>query len=114
MIYFLFLFFFLMIRRPPRSTLFPYTTLFRSPPVLEQPVSPTRKRQPVLSGTAEAGASVAVADAASGETICQAIASAAGMFHCTAPALIAGEHRLTATATDQAGNLSLPAQPVGV
>src|SRR5437870_10197613 len=27
---FLFVFFFLMIRRPPRSTLFPYTTLFRS------------------------------------------------------------------------------------
>src|SRR5260370_5761952 len=27
---FFFLFFFLMIRRPPRSTLFPYTTLFRS------------------------------------------------------------------------------------
>src|SRR6266850_6040402 len=29
-------FFFLMIRRPPRSTLFPYTTLFRSsaPPAL--------------------------------------------------------------------------------
>src|SRR2546426_5058103 len=25
-------FFFLMIRRPPRSTLFPYTTLFRSTP----------------------------------------------------------------------------------
>src|SRR5256886_8811769 len=50
-----FIFFFLMIRRPPRSTLFPYTTLFRSavahrladrrvrsciardPPVLRQP-----------------------------------------------------------------------------
>src|SRR5271170_8382961 len=27
---FVYLFFFLMIRRPPRSTLFPYTTLFRS------------------------------------------------------------------------------------
>src|SRR2546430_8446346 len=27
---FVLLFFFLMIRRPPRSTLFPYTTLFRS------------------------------------------------------------------------------------
>src|SRR2546426_12799658 len=26
-------FFFLMIRRPPRSTLFPYTTLFRSPSI---------------------------------------------------------------------------------
>src|SRR2546423_5379333 len=31
-------FFFLMIRRPPRSTLFPYTTLFRSVPA---PVIPT-------------------------------------------------------------------------
>src|SRR3972149_7169498 len=29
---FLLFFFFLMIRRPPRSTLFPYTTLFRSRP----------------------------------------------------------------------------------
>src|SRR5256885_13119345 len=29
------LFFFLMIRRPPRSTLFPYTTLFRSRAALE-------------------------------------------------------------------------------
>src|SRR3989442_13036198 len=28
------LFFFLMIRRPPRSTLFPYTTLFRSRAIL--------------------------------------------------------------------------------
>src|SRR2546427_5848247 len=30
-ILYILLFFFLMIRRPPRSTLFPYTTLFRSP-----------------------------------------------------------------------------------
>src|SRR2546430_15451769 len=29
--FYLLFFFFLMIRRPPRSTLFPYTTLFRSP-----------------------------------------------------------------------------------
>src|SRR3712207_9348954 len=28
-------FFFLMIRRPPRSTLFPYTTLFRSADAIE-------------------------------------------------------------------------------
>src|SRR5690242_21526071 len=33
-----FLFFFLLIRRPPRSTLFPYTTLFRSQPAVQQPV----------------------------------------------------------------------------
>src|SRR5256885_11558901 len=31
------LFFFLMIRRPPRSTLFPYTTLFRSHGALFDP-----------------------------------------------------------------------------
>src|SRR2546422_10655739 len=31
------LFFFLMIRRPPRSTLFPYTTLFRSRPLGRPP-----------------------------------------------------------------------------
>src|SRR6267142_4763933 len=30
------LFFFLMIRRPPRSTLFPYTTLFRSAPAVRR------------------------------------------------------------------------------
>src|SRR5438309_6371247 len=30
------MFFFLMIRRPPRSTLFPYTTLFRSTTIRER------------------------------------------------------------------------------
>src|SRR5256885_3621920 len=33
-------FFFLMIRRPPRSTLFPYTTLFRSEPNPKTPDRP--------------------------------------------------------------------------
>src|SRR3712207_7989189 len=36
-------FFFLMIRRPPRSTLFPYTTLFRS--------RPWRRRAPHARGS---------------------------------------------------------------
>src|SRR3712207_8627126 len=35
-------FFFLMIRRPPRSTLFPYTTLFRSAPT-PTPSSPRHR-----------------------------------------------------------------------
>src|SRR3712207_7933573 len=38
----LFFIFFLMIRRPPRSTLFPYTTLFRSP--RRRPPAPPRRR----------------------------------------------------------------------
>src|SRR5690554_7963202 len=41
-------FFFLMIRRPPRSTLFPYTTLFRSS---QNPVANSRIRKcPKLNG----------------------------------------------------------------
>src|SRR2546427_3410494 len=35
-------FFFLMIRRPPRSTLFPYTTLFRSRRLLRRPTAGLR------------------------------------------------------------------------
>src|SRR2546430_16737565 len=41
--------FFLIIRRPPRSTLFPYTTLFRSPHVLARHYGPRnalRRRPP--------------------------------------------------------------------
>src|SRR6202035_5932316 len=36
--------FFLMIRRPPRSTLFPYTTLFRSRQFLRKPGQQFRAR----------------------------------------------------------------------
>src|SRR5258705_314245 len=45
-------FFFLMIRRPPRSTLFPYTTLFRSPTGI--PARSNRRRDPrVVSSPAD-------------------------------------------------------------
>src|SRR5256885_8074123 len=43
-------FFFLMIRRPPRSTLFPYTTLFRS---LRARSSRLVPRMPLVHGIAE-------------------------------------------------------------
>src|SRR6266540_6676376 len=39
-------FFFLMIRRPPRSTLFPYTTLFRSPAVHPRLSARPREHRP--------------------------------------------------------------------
>src|SRR5437868_8063853 len=40
-----------MIRRPPRSTLFPYTTLFRSPPhgASHERVIPTERIQRLLA-----------------------------------------------------------------
>src|SRR5687768_18517518 len=48
--YEIFYFFFLMIRRPPRSTLFPYTTLFRSP-VTRDPTAGSRtpSRRPITT-----------------------------------------------------------------
>src|SRR2546426_3747735 len=46
----IFFFFFLMIRRPPRSTLFPYTTLFRS----AAPSSPSRGSRTATSPRAGA------------------------------------------------------------
>src|SRR2546423_7321068 len=38
-----------MIRRPPRSTLFPYTTLFRSPSTSERNLTPTSTPLPSLA-----------------------------------------------------------------
>src|SRR5258708_35286023 len=46
-------FFFLMIRRPPRSTLFPYTTLFRSEILSQlrtQAAIPIRSQQHLMQG----------------------------------------------------------------
>src|SRR3712207_8787416 len=51
-------YFFLMIRRPPRSTLFPYTTLFRSK-VLTQELGPAwRDRFDVFDDRPAAAASI--------------------------------------------------------
>ena len=47
-------FFFLMIRRPPRSTLFPYTTLFRSLEGLARHWRVVAQRQAAAEG-ADAG-----------------------------------------------------------
>src|SRR5215216_6199625 len=46
---FLCFFFFLMIRRPPRSTLFPYTTLFRSRVPQKRAQLPAAKRELLVS-----------------------------------------------------------------
>src|SRR5258707_4569429 len=49
----MFLFFFLMIRRPPRSTLFPYTTLFRSELLLSQSTSGEFLDRPAIQNAPE-------------------------------------------------------------
>src|SRR5256885_16623168 len=51
-----------MIRRPPRSTLFPYTTLFRSGGVQAQPVQAPAQAQ--LEGLALFGPQVGIRDVA--------------------------------------------------
>src|SRR2546430_13635025 len=45
-----FCFFFLMIRRPPRSTLFPYTTLFRSDGTGKTEITPVSYQPPYNLG----------------------------------------------------------------
>src|ERR1039457_7591912 len=45
--------FFLMIRRPPRSTLFPYTTLFRSHSAPARPRAPPTPESRDISGRAD-------------------------------------------------------------
>src|SRR5687768_18101195 len=48
-----FSFFFLIIRRPPRSTLFPYTTLFRSPGVRARPAERGFVEEPGAPGAGD-------------------------------------------------------------
>src|SRR3712207_7689234 len=48
----MYFFFFLMIRRPPRSPLFPYTTLFRSRPLGDRHAGVTCEREHRLAGDA--------------------------------------------------------------
>src|SRR2546426_6697526 len=62
-----FFFFFLMIRRPPRSTLFPYTTLFRSRAILyigafELAAHPETPFKVVLNEAIELGKSFGATD----------------------------------------------------
>src|SRR5256885_11077672 len=47
------IFFFLMIRRPPRSTLFPYTTLFRSLAMRLELTAKHPRAQAVIKAVAE-------------------------------------------------------------
>src|SRR5690348_17773497 len=60
-----------MLRRPPRSTLFPYTTLFRSPPSATTPITTTSTaRSSTGTGartTSSSSAAVAVAEERSEE-----------------------------------------------
>src|SRR3712207_8491018 len=55
--------FFLMTRRPPRSTLFPYTTLFRSAQERAAPADAARQRLVVAPVLARAGGVPGAADA---------------------------------------------------
>jgi hypothetical protein len=86
-----------------------------APPVLDQLRSPSRKRRPMLSGSAEAASTVTVTDATTGAALCQVTANGAGAFSCTPERELAvGIHHFSATAADVAGNVSLPAAPIGL
>src|SRR3712207_7074831 len=79
------IFFFLMIRRPPRSTLFPYTTLFRSGS------SAKREPRPRLGTTARRADDLERATDRR-DTIVQPAQSAAGLEHRSAGPVRSEEH----------------------
>src|SRR3712207_7688941 len=71
--------FFLMIRRPPRSTLFPYTTLFRSPDTPGPWKESSRARSSAQAHSAEFKECVALQ--------AQHIYDSFGKFHGTVPSM---------------------------
>ncbi|WP_313382926.1 Ig-like domain-containing protein [Pantoea sp.] len=70
----------------------------------------TDDNTPVLSGTAEAGATISVYD--NGTLLGTAIVNADGSWSFTSPTLADGQHSLTVTVTDAAGNISSPTDPL--
>src|SRR2546425_8334322 len=65
-----------MIRRPPRSTLFPYTTLFRSLPailLLDRPKQPARLVEADVVGPAVEGRKALLAGSGAAATVADAI-----------------------------------------
>src|SRR3712207_6967507 len=79
-------FFFLMIRRPPRSTLFPYTTLFRSKPAFAKDGTITAANASSISDGAAALVITrqSVADRLGAEPVARIVAHSA---HAQAPNL---------------------------
>lgn len=67
---------------------------------------------PPLTGSAEAGATVILYDGAN--QVGSAVADNQGVWRITASALTAGEHSLTVTATDVAGNTSAGSAPLSL
>ncbi|KNC17650.1 hypothetical protein AC790_01395 [Pantoea sp. RIT-PI-b] len=71
----------------------------------------TDDNTPTLSGTAEAGAIIRIYD---GNTLIGSVtAGADGSWSFTTPTLTDGQHSLSVTATDAAGNTSAASNPVG-
>ncbi|WP_058959341.1 Ig-like domain-containing protein, partial [Type-E symbiont of Plautia stali] len=71
----------------------------------------TNDTTPTLSGSAEEGSIVTISD---GTTVLgTVIVEAGGAWTYTTPTLSEGDHSLTATVTDPAGNVSAPSAPIG-
>jgi len=70
----------------------------------------TNDATPVLSGTAEPGSVVTVSDGTN--VLGSATVGQDGSWSFTTPALAEGDHSLTATVTDAAGNVSAPSAPI--
>src|SRR3712207_8671157 len=83
-----------MIRRPPRSTLFPYTTLFRSP----RGATPLRERRGALHKESARVALKPVSDVLSGHRAVD--------FQCLPGGLVPGEDRKSTRLNSSHANIS--------
>src|SRR2546422_1552355 len=72
-----------MIRRPPRSTLFPYTTLFRSHSVVYKRPDPYVAHRVLVVGVGNSGAEIASEIARAGGRVTIAVRSGANVVPLT-------------------------------
>src|SRR2546430_17714988 len=97
-----------MIRRPPRSTLFPYTTLFRS--ALGQPFDPTRHEATASVVSADAKPNTVVAEMLPGYLLHDRVLRAAQVAVAVAPDEDAAQ-ACRATTTRSSASAAKPAAP---
>src|SRR2546422_7816421 len=91
-------FFFLMIRRPPRSTLFPYTTLFRSVEI-ERPALGDPHAGEVKELREQPGQAVALAHDQAGERSEEHTAELQSRLHLVCRLLLVKKKKITTHVT---------------